>query len=308
MSTQSPATSHNAIASGISATDGMMLLVVLIWGANFSIVKAALVQIPPLAFTALRFGLGAIALALVLRVREGKGALSLPRDNRWRLVWLGIVGNTVYQIFFILGLARTTAANSALMLAAMPVIVAVLGALLGIERITRTVGWGIALAFGGITMVLTARGIAISLDTLPGDLLILAGVVCWSVYTLGVRALGGGLSPLRITTLTLLTGTPGLLLAGIPELLHLDWAQVGATAWGGILYAGLLALVLAYMLWNSSVRLAGSSRTAIYSCVTPLVATLVAWLVLGERPVPLQGIGAVLIVAGVLMTRRKAIE
>jgi drug/metabolite transporter (DMT)-like permease len=66
--------------------------------------------------------------------------------------------------------------------------------------------------------------------------------------------------------------------------------------------------VLAYLLWNRSVKLVGSTRTAIYMCVTPLFAVTGAWLLLGERPRLLQGIGAMLIVAGVMLTRRAGAE
>ncbi len=199
----------------------------------------------------------------------------------------------------------TTAANSALLLAATPVVVALSGGLLGIERITRHVIWGITLAMIGITLVMVARGAALSRQTLKGDLLMLISIVCWAVYVLGVRKLGAGYSSLRITTLTMLTGAPGLVLLGIPKMMSLDWRQVGGWAWFGLGYSALLALVVAYLIYNRSVRLLGGIHTTIYGCVTPVVAVLVAWPVLGERPIPLQGIGAALIVIGVLLTRRQ---
>ena len=73
-----------------------------------------------------------------------------------------------------------------------------------------------------------------------------------------------------------------------------------------VAYASVLSLVVAYLLWNRSVKAIGGTRTAIYMCLTPLVAVLGAWLVLGERPHPLQGIGAIFIIAGVLLTRTGA--
>jgi drug/metabolite transporter (DMT)-like permease len=78
---------------------------------------------------------------------------------------------------------------------------------------------------------------------------------------------------------------------------------VSWSAWLALAYAAVLSLVVAYLLWNRSVKLVGSTRTAIYMCVTPLVAVCGAWLLLGEQPHPLQAVGAALIVAGVLLTR-----
>lgn len=291
---------------GFTATDAGMLLVVVIWGANFAIVKASLAQIPPLAFTALRFASASVLLFAVVLVREG--SLAAPRGSVWKLVGLGLVGNTIYQLLFITGLARTTAANSALLIATTPVLVALVGGLLGVERVSRRVATGIALAFLGITLVVAARGAALSMVTLRGDLLVFASAFCWALYTLGVRALGAKISPLRVTALTMLTGTPGLVVAGAPQLLRLDWRSVSAAGWLGLAYTSALSLVLAYAIWNTSVRAVGSSRTAIYACATPLVASAVAWALLGERAVPLQAVGAVAIVAGVLLTRVRAGE
>jgi drug/metabolite transporter (DMT)-like permease len=111
-----------------------------------------------------------------------------------------------------------------------------------------------------------------------------------------------------VTTVTTIAGAPGLVLAGLPQVANLDWPAVPRGAWMGLAYATLLSLVVAYLLWNRSVKAVGSTRTAIYMCVTPLVAVTGAWLILRERPHPLQGLGAVLIVAGVLLTRRQGVE
>jgi drug/metabolite transporter (DMT)-like permease len=102
---------------------------------------------------------------------------------------------------------------------------------------------------------------------------------------------------------TSVAGTPGLVLAGLPGLFRLDWTTISTTGWAALAYATLLSLVVAYILWNRSVQTVGGTRTAIYMCLTPLFAVIAAWLILGERAHPSQAIGAVLIVAGVLLTR-----
>jgi drug/metabolite transporter (DMT)-like permease len=138
---------------------------------------------------------------------------------------------------------------------------------------------------------------------LVGDLLTVLAVLFWAGYTIGLRRVPGGVSPLRVTTITTIAGTPGLLLAGLPGTLQVEWGNLGAAAWLALGYASVLSLVVAYLLWNRSVKAIGGTRTAIYMCLTPLVAVLGAWLLLGERPHPLQGVGAVFIITGVLMTR-----
>ena len=302
MATQTQAAQRAALP-GFSRTDLTMLVVVLIWGANFSVTKIALQQIPPLAFAGLRFVAASALLWIVLRAVEGPR--SLPPGALRKLFWLGVVGNSVYQLCFLVGLSITTAANASLIIATTPALVAAVGALLGIERLRRLGALGIALAIGGVALILTARGLHFSASAIVGDLLLLGCAVSWTIYTLGVRSLGGGLSPLTITTWTTITGTPGLLLIGLPDILRTDWATVSAGAWAGLAYSTVLGVVLAYLLWNNSVRVAGSNRTAIYGCAIPVVATLVAWPVLGEMPTWVQAFGAVLVVTGVLLTRRQ---
>jgi drug/metabolite transporter (DMT)-like permease len=278
-----------------------MLLVCLIWGFNFSITKSAFDQIPPLAFTAIRFAVSSLLIWLVLRVVEGPA--KLPPGAMRRLVVLGLVGNTLYQLFFMLGLSRTTASNSALILSTVPTVVAVFAGALGWERITRRMRWGIALGMLGVVLVIATRGVAFDRGTFTGDLLSLLAVLCWAGYTVGLRRVPPGVSPLRVTTITTIAGAPGLVLVGLPEVLHLDWGAIDPNAWLAVAYASVLSLVVAYLLWNRSVKAIGGTRTAIYMCLTPLIAVLGAWLLLNERPLPLQGVGALFIITGVLLTR-----
>lgn len=287
---------------GPARADLAMLLVALIWGGNLPVIKAALAQIPPLGFAGLRFALASAAFVLLLRAREG--SIRPPPGTGWAMVWLGLLGNTVYQLLFMTGLAHTSVANTALILAAMPVMVAVFGAASGIERLTPAVAGGVTLAVAGVAMVLLQDGARLTARTLAGDLPVLAAAACWAVYTLGVRRYAPTMSPLRLTTLTILTGTPGLVLVALPDLVRMDWAAVTPAAWGGVAYSAGLALVLAYTLWNTSVAEVGSSRTAIYNCLVPVVALTLAWAMLGERPGALQLAGAGAIVAGVLVARR----
>ncbi len=295
---------QRVLFAGLTKTDLTMLLVVLIWGANFSIVKAALTEIPPLAFATLRFASASVLLLAFTFWREGRHALPPDQATFWKLTWIGVIGNTVYQALFTYSLTLTTAANGSLIIATTPAWVALTAAVLGIERVRRTMAMGIALAIGGVMLVVAERGLSLGGSGLLGDLLMLGAALCWMIYTLGVRTLGQGLSPLAITAWTMATGVPGMTLISIPDWGRVAWDSVSFNAWFGLLYATLLALVLAYVLWNNSVRVAGSARTAIYSCAIPLVATLLAWPLIGEQPTWVQGIGGLLIISGVLLTRR----
>jgi drug/metabolite transporter (DMT)-like permease len=289
--------------SNIAVAEAALLLVVFIWGANFSFIKLALREIPPFAFAGLRFTIGSVVMLGLLWLREG--SVGWPPGSGLRLFGLGVLGNTIYQALFMIGMTRTSVANAALLVATTPVLVMALGRLTGIERLTRSAMFGIALAFSGVCVVLAGRGAGADRATLVGDLAILASAGCWATYTLGVRALHLPMSNLRLTALTTLAGTPGLVLLGLPAFFRTDWAAISAKAWGGTAYTIFLGLILAYAIWNHGIRLVGSSRTAAFGSGVPVVAMLLAWPLLGERPTAWQLGGAVLVATGVLLSRRK---
>jgi drug/metabolite transporter (DMT)-like permease len=290
-------------ARAFSLSDLALLSVVVIWGTNYTVVKEALDTIPALAFMALRFGLAALAMGALLLWLEGWKPL--PRSTFLRLAALGLMGNTLYQICFMLGMSHTTAANSGMLAAVTPVLVTVLAGTLGLDRITRPIVVALALAVPGMLLVVSSRGPDMNAETRLGDLLIVAGSVCWAIYTVGLRTLGPELSALRVTAMTMMTGAPGVVLVGLPAVLRLEPSSIGAGAWAGLVYSALIPLVLSYFIWNRSVQQVGSSRTSLYNTGIAVVAALTSWAVRGERPTLVQAAGTVLILAGVLVSRRR---
>ena len=280
-----------------------MVMVVLIWGTNFSVTKAVLDSLPPLIFTALRFALASVVLLVLLRVLEPKRSIS---KSTWlKLIVIGIIGNTLYQPAFILGLHNTTATNSAVVIGSLPGVVALLAWLFRIEKLSPVVSVGIGLSLAGVFMVVGAGGISIGGENTLGDLLTLLAVFCWAAYTLGLRRIDPELSPLRITTITTVAGTPALIALGVGEGAALDWGSIPAASYIAVMYASLFSLVAAYFLYNTGVKRLGASRASVYSCFIPLVGVVVAWLFLDERPLPLQAVGAVVVMVGVWLTRKR---
>jgi drug/metabolite transporter (DMT)-like permease len=291
-------------ARRITSTDLIMLGVVLIWGVNFSAVKFALGGLAPLTFNTLRFGVATIALVTIMRLRGE--SFQLRRQDILPVFLLGFGGHTLYQALFINGMARTTPAIGALLMATSPLFVVIYGLLLGLERPRRTVIAGIVLSFTG-TLLLIAGGqgeLSLRSDTLVGDLLILVAAMMWAAYTLGGKPLLGRYSPLKLNALTMIPGTLLLALISTPALAGQNWGAVTAGAWGAWAYSTIFAVVVAYVLWYTSVQRVGGARTAIYSNLTPVVATVVSWLLMGERLAPLQILGAGVVITGILLARR----
>jgi drug/metabolite transporter (DMT)-like permease len=275
--------------------------VVLLWGVNFAAIKVALAEINPLAFAVLRFALA--STVLVALVRLSGGSLAVPRADWPIVLLLGLVGHTVYQLLFTLGLARTSSGHSALILALVPVFVAVIGTALGIDRL-RWLGWaGVALSFAGLVILVGGSG---ELDgpSRSGDLLTLGAALAWSLYTVLGRPVLERHSPLKLTAVTMVVGTVGLAVAGAGAVRAQDWGAVSYRTWALTVYATLGGLVVAYVIWYAGVQRLGGARTAVYSNLVPVVALFVSLAALGERLAPVQLAGAIVVVTGVWLTRR----
>ncbi|HXG94839.1 MAG TPA: EamA family transporter [Blastocatellia bacterium] len=229
----------------------------------------------------------------------------VPRRDFWRLFGLGLLANTLYQSLFIIGMSYTRAGNAALILATTPLFTAILGRIRGHEYFTARGVAGLLLAFGGIVLIILSGESELSFgETIIGDLLLLASTVCWSFYTVGANRLVHAHGSMKATVIMMVTGTPLLLIVCAPSLLRQNWAEVNAAAWAGLVYSALFAIALAYIIWNYGVRKIGSTRTAIYSNITPVVAMLAAWPALGEVPTAGQIVGAVVIFIGIYFVRR----
>jgi drug/metabolite transporter (DMT)-like permease len=235
-------------------------------------------------------------------VRRVEGPQPLPKGTLGPLLWLGVIGNTIYQLCFVEGIAHTSATKSALILAGMPAVVTLAAWAFKIEPVTVRQRWAVLLATIGVLVVVFGRGGSIDGGLTIGDLLLLGAVLTWAVYTLLLRHWQLPMSSLRLTAWITYTGTPGLILAGIPDLRRTNWAAVSFAGWGGVSYAALLSLVVAYLLWNRGVAQLGASRTVVYNTLVPLLATVIAIVGLNERPGLVHLVGGALIIGGVLLT------
>jgi drug/metabolite transporter (DMT)-like permease len=283
-------------AAGLA--DALLLLVILVWAVNFSVVKASIAHIPPMSFNALRL-LGSSGLLLALSRLSGQGGI--PRRELGRVVGLGIVGHTAYQTCFILGLEATTATSSALLLGATPVLVVLVAALTGAESPTRRALLGVFISILGIYLVVRPR--AGQPATPTGELLTLAASLCWAVYTVGSVGLLSRHGPLKVTAYTMVAGTLFFLPLSLPSVYRTLWGSVPAAVWAAIAYSFLLALGFGYYAWYYGVARLGPTRTAMYSNFTPIAALAISALTLRERPGWAQALGAAVIFLGVYLVR-----
>jgi len=315
----------------LAPIDVLLLLMTLIWGTNYVIVKHAFTEMDPQAFNALRMIVASATFAAVMvwvrwragstRARPVRGVPAGAKPHAigsifhsteritgrdWAgLLGLGVVGQCMYQYFFIAGLSQTSVANSALLVAVTPVLIAMTTALSGEEPVSWTHWAGAALSVAGVYIVV-GLGASVGASSLRGDVTMLAAVVCWTIYTLGARPLMRRHSPVGVTGLSMLIGCVLYVPAVWPHLRPLEVGRITAMTWVTIVYSALFALCIAYTIWYAAVREIGSARTSIYSNLVPVVAMLAAVIFLGESLGLRKLLGAAAVLAGVGLTRVRA--
>src|SRR5690349_8457611 len=302
-------TSSGVARPAFGVTDLSLLLMALIWGVNYTSVKYGTGLVAPLAFNGVRVTLAAVSLVIVAQLasawfgieREGWPA----RHDAIALFLLGTLGNGLYQILFVEGIARTRAGDAALLISASPAFIAIIGRLRGSEHVAARGVAGIVLQIVGMGLVVigTTSGSAGQNATLLGDILLLISSLCWSVYTVYLQPYTHRIGGIHLSAVTMAGGVAPFLIVATPAMLATHWLQLPTMAWGALAYSGLFALVIAYLFWYNGVRVLGPTRTAMYSNLQPIVAVIVAWLALGENITVWQIAGAVSIITGLLLTR-----
>lgn len=289
----------------LSRVDAMLSLMVLIWGANYAVVKAALLQMRPLAFNAFRFTLASLLLLGLLHWRQG--GIRVMRKDLGRLILLALIGNTAYQLLFINGFSLTRAIDTTLILAVTPIVTLAFSFLLRTEKIHPYSGAGAALSFFGVVLVVTEsarHASSYAPDPVLGNLLLCGSVFCWSIYTVASVSLVRRYGSLHFTALTMSIGTLFLLPLSIPSLANQNWSEVSVAAWMGVIFSACGSLVFGYFAWYYGVHRIGAARTSIYSNLTPPIAIACAWLFLDEPLAWGQLVGMAVILSGIALTRK----
>src|SRR5215207_1903970 len=286
---------------GDFATDALLVLMAVVWAVNYTVAKYGTRTVPPLAYNAVRIVMAVVALIAIGRLRAHERPV---RRDVWALMVIGVLGNGLYQLCFIEGLARSRAGTVALMLAGSPAFVAIVGRLFRVERVGGR-GWtGIGLQLAGIACVVFGSVVqSAGDDTILGSALIVGASLCWAFFAILIKPYTERLSGINVGAYSLLGGALFVSVIGIPSILATDWRAVSLPVWTAVVYSGIGALVVGNLIWYHGVSRIGPTRVSMFSNLQPLVALAVAWIFLGEVPTVWQGLGAGSIMTGLIITR-----
>jgi drug/metabolite transporter (DMT)-like permease len=282
--------------------DVLLLVTVCFWSFNFTVVKYGLTHgWEPLAYSSVRFAIGALLFSGFTYVREG--SLVVRRADVLLMTGAAAAGIWLNQLSFVYAVRLTTAATVALMFGTLPIFVALIAQALGQERLHLRHWFATVVSFSGVALVALGATGGIGSD-LGGILLGLVASVTWAAYSVAMGPLMRRYSPYRISAFMLLVGSVPLLASAFEQLISQDWSSLSALAWGAFFYSLFFSLVFTNIMWFTAIDRVGAARSALYANLQPFLGAFFATLVLSEKLGALQVVGGLVIGAGILLARR----
>lgn len=273
--------------------------VALIWGVNIPIMKIGLEQVDVYVFNAVRLAVSALVLAVFAyreQQRRGWPQWGVPRR---RIVLYAILVGAAYQLMFLMGIARTTAGNTALIISTAPMWTALLATIFLGEKLRRLAWIGLTIALAGTVIVAFQKGdVSAGEDYLLGNVIVLGAALMWAAGTVYSRPLLKEISPMQLSAAAVVIALPVHLLIALGSYQESLPALSSISLWMIILYSGVLSSGLAQPMWNFGVRRAGAAHAAIIQNAIPLIAIVAAWFSRGEAPTAAQLFGGALILLG----------
>lgn len=269
-------------------------------GAYVGLSKLLVVVFPVFLLAWLRFGIAAVAMAFW--VRAAPTDLPLGAHDRRLLFLESFLGNFLFSICMLFGIARSSALAAGVVMAAIPGVVALLSLIFLRERIAPRVAMGIVCAIAGIALVAVVRETdAPRSASLIGVLLLLGAVVCEASYVVIGKRLTGNVSAKRISAIVNLWGLALVTPFGLWQAMRFDFAAVPAASWGLLVFYALAASMITVWLWMTGLKQVPASSAGVFTVFLPIMAGVVGVTLLGERFTMLQAAAYGLALAGLVL-------
>ncbi|WP_139114402.1 DMT family transporter [Lysinibacillus xylanilyticus] len=269
-------------------------------GATFNLAKYSVHYFSAASAAAWRFGIAALVMVLILGFQKQIKIRIIK--THWKMyILLGIIGIFGFNAFFFLGMKYTSPLNGALIMGTNPLVTALFSYFILKNPITKQQMLGMAFALVGVILVLTQGSLEIirTLSISKGDLLILAGNICWALYGVLGRKYLNGSSSMETTTYTMVIGALCLTILAVFLPSPHPLSYVTFSAWGAILFMALFTSVLGYLWWNKGMATIGASNTSLFFNLVPVV-TMILSIITGATISLPQIVGTCLVILGVL--------
>ncbi len=279
------------------------LVLILVWGANFTVQKAIFQALSPGGFLFARYLIMPVAATLLLCLRFGLRWPRVSRTDAWALLRLGLIGHVLHVGMVTYGIHWSTAFSSSLILACGPVFTLLILHWHGLEELTRGQVIGVGVACIGVVAFLSDKLFGGHWQAGAGDLVLLVAASFFSYYTVAAKPLIERLGGVVVMTYAVLFGSLPVVLLSLSAGLAVDWSEVSPAIWAGTFYAVIVSAFIGWLVWGWVNGVRGVARTAPLMYLMPPVAGLVAWAITGERYSAMKVIGAAITLGGVALAQ-----
>ncbi|ADD42308.1 DMT family transporter [Stackebrandtia nassauensis] len=281
----------------------LLMTTMMLWGGAFSSSKVVVDAVPHTVGAFLRFGGGALALLVVVRLYDRRQT-PVPARKLWLGAAAGVLGVFAYNAFFFWGLSLAPSLDAGILIPVLsPVLTTAFLLVSGREKANRARVVGLSLGLVGAVIFFLGAGGATSAgpQRLPGDALFLLSAVCWAAYTLAGPRVMAGIAPLRATTYATCAGAVMLGALAVPDMATVDWTALPSLVWANVGYLAIGGAAVANLLYYRGVAAVGPARASLMMFSVPVVNTLCATLILGESLGWLQAAGACVLLTGAFL-------
>ena len=279
------------------------LVLVVIWGGNFTLQKYLFGLISPGGFLWARYLIMPVCALFLMRWRFGRWLPPLPRKDWMHMAWVGFIGHSVHVGLVTYGIHWSTAFSSSVILACGPIFTLLILRLQGLERLSLPQMAGVSLAFGGVLMFLSDKLLGGNWQAGGGDLVLLVAAGLFSYYTVAVKPLMERHGTvLTMGYATLLGGMPVMLMS-LPAGLVAPWSVLDFWAWVGLFWSIMVSAFAGWLAWGWINTVRGVARTAPLMYLMPPMAGLFAWALSGEQYTLIKIAGAGVTLLGVALAQ-----
>ncbi len=270
-------------------------------GSYVGLAKGLVAVFPVFLLAWLRFGIAALAMPHWLR--RGPDEPPLGAAERRLLFWNSFLGNFLFSVCMLYGVALSSAVAAGVVMAAIPAAVALLSRLFLHERIAPRVAAGIGCAVAGIALSALFRPAAADGAAAQplGYALLVGAVLCEASYVVIGKRLAGRVSPRRISALINLWGLALVTPLGLWQAWSHDFAGVAPSTWALLVFYALAASIWAVWLWMKGLQRVPAARAGVFTVMLPVTAAAVGVFALGEPLVPAQAAALALALLGLLL-------
>jgi drug/metabolite transporter (DMT)-like permease len=286
---------------------GLLYLAVTVmvasWTINLPIGKVALLSFPPLLLISLRTTLAALfILPVFFAANPNSRRIAWSDVPGFLLVCLG--GQIGNQVLFVIGLNHTSVSHTAFIFSLVPILVLLLSAWVGHERVTGGKLLGMAISATGV--VLLSFDKPAGSPTLLGDAVNFASSCLFSLFTVMSKRYRMRYGPVTVSTFSYVSGMIALLPVILYFALARDFrfAAVTTAGWSALLYMAIFPAVIGYIIYYYALGFIAASRLSAFNYLQPPFATCLGVLFLGEPLTSLLLLSGGLILAGVAVTER----